>query len=369
MRRSPKLLLFFLILVFGITFPLWPNSPLKVVSISFHGYGTNYYKHLRLDELTNNLAKYRNRMNLFHQIFSRDDPNHLVSLKAPHPSTEPGIMFVQTSDELNPSPLAKCAVESAARRNPNKTVYYFMKGFNGNISAYQKPEFNAIPLLSSIPNVVILPLNLDELFSSTRLADWYKEVDPDMEEYWIYVLSDACRIALLWKYGGIYLDTDVISLKPLEFQNFICAQSENGANGAALGFTRSHSFTEMCLTDYVENYDGEAWGHQGPDLMTRMLKKWCETDNLDNFLDKECKGILYLSSNWFYPIPYTNWEKYFERDRWNKNDIENEFSKTSGAHIWNFLSGHYETQIKGSLSLMEYFFSKYCPSTYKSLPK
>ncbi|XP_078065389.1 lactosylceramide 4-alpha-galactosyltransferase-like [Mustelus asterias] len=299
----------------------------------------------------------------------KDSSNHSTSLKQPHPAKQSGIMFVQTSEELNPSALSMCAVESAARANPSKTVYYFMKGFNGNMSAYLEPQIKAMLLLSSIKNVFILPLNLVELFNNTRLANWYKEVNSDTESYWFHVLSDACRIALLWKFGGIYLDTDIISLKPLEFGNFICAQSENYANGAALGFSRSHSFTEMCIADYVENYNGEAWGHQGPDLITRMLKNWCGTNHLDDFLNKECNGILYMSSNWFYPIPYTDWERYFEKGGWSKNtdDIKKEFSETNGVHIWNFLSHSHTVPIKGSQSLLEYFFSKYCPSTYKSL--
>ncbi|XP_043557634.1 lactosylceramide 4-alpha-galactosyltransferase-like isoform X1 [Chiloscyllium plagiosum] len=283
---------------------------------------------------------------------------------------EPGIMFVQTSNDVAPSPLAMCSIESAARQNRNKTIYFLMSGFNGNISAYREPEYKAISLLSSFENVIILPLNPKELFNNTPLAGWYEKVDPNLEQYWFHVLSDGCRIALLWKFGGIYLDTDIISIKPLEFQNFICAQSSNYANGAALGFNRSHSFIRKCLKDYIENYNGAAWGQQGPDLMTRMLKKWCETDNLDNFLNRQCKGILYLSSNWFYPVPYTDWERYFEPDTWegNSKEIEHEFSKTRGVHVWNFLSGGQNNHFKGSRSLMEYFFSKYCPRTYNFLP-
>ncbi|XP_072331049.1 lactosylceramide 4-alpha-galactosyltransferase-like [Scyliorhinus torazame] len=297
--------------------------------------------------------------------------NHSVSWKKPHSATNPGIMFVQTSDERNPSELAMCAIESAAKMNPDQIVYYFMKGFNGNFSAHKEPQHKDILSLSSIKNVVIMPLNLEELFNNTRLAGWYKKVDYTKEMYWIHVLSDACRIALLWKYGGVYLDTDIISLKPLKLHNFsfICSQSKNYANGAALGFNHNHPFANMCITDYVESYNGEIWGHQGPDLITRMLKKWCNTDDLDMFLNKECKGIFYLSSNWFYPVPYTNWEKYFEKGRWDKDSyaIQSEFSKTNGVHIWNFLSNSHKDPIKGSRSLLDYFFSNYCPMTYALL--
>ncbi|XP_060689947.1 alpha-1,4-N-acetylglucosaminyltransferase-like [Hemiscyllium ocellatum] len=229
-------------------------------------------------------------------------------VKGPHPTTEPGIIFLQTSSELNPKPLVMCSIESAARLNPNKPVYFFMKAFTGNVSAFWEPEYKAIPLLSSFKNVIILPLNPQELFHNTPLAGWYEKVDPSKEVHWIHVLSDGCRLVLLWKYGGIYLDTDTISLKPLEFRNFIVAESANYASNGILGFNRSHPFLENCLTDFVEKYNGAVWGQQGPTLITRNLKKWCGTDLLDQFLNKECKGIgpaKYPVMSWHQKPPFT----------------------------------------------------------------
>ncbi|XP_067897852.1 lactosylceramide 4-alpha-galactosyltransferase-like isoform X2 [Heterodontus francisci] len=367
MKKRHKVLLFSMLSVIGVIVYFLLNPFLNKTLL--RGYFTNYSNHFRPNKLGKDMGQpvHTEEEKWVRHASRKDASSHAAALKVLHPATEPGIMLVQTSDEMNPSPLAICAVESAAKINPDKTVYYFMKGFNMESSEHQ---YQALTLLSSIKNVVILPLNLEELFSNTDLAEWYKKANPDDEMYWIHVLSDACRIALLWKYGGIYLDTDVISLKPLKFRNFICAQSRNYANGAALGFNRNHFFTRKCIKDYVDNYKGDDWGHQGPDLMSRMLREWCDTDDLDEFLDKECKGILYLSSNWFYPISYADWGKYFERGVWNKsknNDIENKFSKTNGVHIWNYLSGGHEALIKESQSYLEYFFSNYCPSTYKSL--
>ncbi|XP_072429276.1 lactosylceramide 4-alpha-galactosyltransferase-like isoform X1 [Chiloscyllium punctatum] len=325
---------------------------------------------VRVNDFTIILTNYSAKITSIGQWSGQVTAENTVIVKHPQPRIEPGIMFLQTSTELNPSPLVTCSIESAARLNPNKPVYYFMRGFTGKVSAYREPEYKSIRLLSSFKNVIILPLNPKELFSNTPLAGWYEKVDPSNEEHWLHVLADGCRIALLWKYGGIYLDTDIISLKPLEFRNFLCEQSSNYANNAALGFNRSHSFTKMCLRDFVDKYNGAAWGHQGPDLMTRMLKKWCGTDNLNNFRNKDCKGIMYLSSNWFYPVPYSNWGRFFQKNTWNNNNdaIKKEFSKTSGVHIWKYMIGHQKIEIKASRSLIEYFFSEYCPSTYKSLP-
>uniref|UniRef100_UPI00398F0F88 lactosylceramide 4-alpha-galactosyltransferase-like isoform X1 n=2 Tax=Pristiophorus japonicus TaxID=55135 RepID=UPI00398F0F88 len=290
---------------------------------------------------------------------------HQHYMDYPIPDITPGLMFVDSTNKVVPSLLALCSVESAAHANPEKPIYYFMTGFGGNLSDYPDQAV-AFQTLLFMKNVILLPLKPEALFENTPLNDWYQQVDPDLTTYWIHVLSDACRLALLWKYGGIYLDTDIISLKPLTFSNFICAQQNNLANGAALGFSRHHNFTQDCMIDFVNNYQGETWGHQGPLLMSRVLRRWCKTDDLDQFVDAKCKGISYLPSKFFYPIPYEEWGKYFEH--WTLDNITSAFSDTYGVHIWNFLSSEKQDYMNdGNGVLLEYFFQEYCPKIYKTL--
>ncbi|XP_048460180.1 alpha-1,4-N-acetylglucosaminyltransferase-like isoform X2 [Rhincodon typus] len=280
----------------------------------------------------------------------------------------PGIMFVETTDSMEPSALAVCSVESASLRNPDKPVYYFLKGFSGNLSHYPHVQYEAIHALSLLRNVTIFPLRPKALFWETPLSSWYEQVNPYWEKYWTHVLADACRLALLWKYGGIYLDTDIISLKSLGLQNFLCAEGYQTANNAALGFEKRHEFIWECMQDYVRNYEGRTWGYQGPALMSRVLKRWCQSDDLSQFFNLQCKGISYLSPNYFYPISYTSWESYFQH--WKRSSIEPFFSQTIGAHVWNFKNvGQQKKVIAGSGTLMEYFFTQHCPVTYKLLVK
>uniref|UniRef100_UPI00398F57CD alpha-1,4-N-acetylglucosaminyltransferase-like n=1 Tax=Pristiophorus japonicus TaxID=55135 RepID=UPI00398F57CD len=290
-----------------------------------------------------------------------------VDINLSIPTIKPGIIFVETTDKVEPAPLAVCSVESAARLNPDKSIYYFMKGFSGNLIQYPHPEYAGIPLLSSISNVVLLPLNITELFGDTPLNAWYQKVNPDLERYWIHVLADGCRLALLWKYGGIYLDTDIISIKHLPFANFI--SSEGGAffNNGAMGFRYSHHyFTWDCMEDFVAHYVGHIWGQQGPRLLTRVLKRWCKSNNPASLAGKECNGTSLWIAKRFHPIICQSWKKYY--DPWKKEDIENVFSGTYGAHVWNYMNSMKKRKvIAGSGSLMEYFFQMYCPTTYRNL--
>ncbi|XP_059806165.1 alpha-1,4-N-acetylglucosaminyltransferase-like isoform X1 [Hypanus sabinus] len=290
-----------------------------------------------------------------------DKPDAVI----PNKVFKAGIMFLESTDNLKLMPLAMCSVESAARLNPDKQIYYFMKGFSGNLSQYPETEYRGIHLLSKMKNIVILPLKPIELFKDTPLESWYQKVNPEREKYWAHVLADGCRLALLWKYGGIYLDTDIISLRSLLFDNFTCLESTGYYNNAALGFhQKNHDFIWNCFNDFVANYDGDLWGQQGPRLITRVLKRWCNTDDLIAAAGSTCNGISLLNLSRFYPVPYSSWEKFYAP--WKKEDIEHTFSATYGVHIWNFMNSDKKRKVvAGSGSLIEYFFRMHCPTANK----
>ncbi|XP_072329627.1 alpha-1,4-N-acetylglucosaminyltransferase-like [Scyliorhinus torazame] len=271
-----------------------------------------------------------------------------------------GILFVETTDKVEPTPLAVCSVESAARLNPDKHVYYFMKGFSGKLSQYPQPDYTGIPLLSAISNVILLPLKLSELFEHTPLYEWHQKVNPDLQPYQIHILADGCRLALLWKYGGTSLDTDIISMKPLPFDNFTTLQNEDSFSNAIMGFhLKHHQFVMECMKDFI-------WPHQGPELITHVLKRWCKFNDTDIFTGKRCNGISLWTPRRFYPIPYQSCERYYEA--WKKEDIESLLSGTYGAYVWNEMNSSMKKKvIAGSGSLIESLFQKYCPTTYRNL--
>ncbi|XP_032887385.1 alpha-1,4-N-acetylglucosaminyltransferase-like [Amblyraja radiata] len=285
----------------------------------------------------------------------------------PRPLLNPGIMFVETTDKVELTPLVMCSVESTARQNPDKPIYFFMKGFSGNLSQYPEPKYRLIQLLSSMKNVVLLPLNATELFDDTSLKFWHRKVNPEKEKFWTHVFADGCRLALLWKYGGIYLDSDIISMRPMPFANFTCPQHLKTVSNGAIGFShRHHPVLWNFMEDFVANYIGHIWGHQGPGLITRVLKRWCQTDNLAPFIGKECNGISIWITNRFYPITFPDWKKYYSS--WKKKDIERTFSATYGAHVWNYMNRKNKKEIiAGSGSLIEHFFQLYCPTAYRDV--
>ncbi|XP_010632805.1 lactosylceramide 4-alpha-galactosyltransferase, partial [Fukomys damarensis] len=183
------------------------------------------------------------------------------------------IFFLETSEQTTPNFLFACSVESAARAHPKSRVAVLMKGLHGRTAP--PPRHLGLSLLGCFPNVRLLPLDLDALFRGTPLAPWHAAARGRWEPYLLPVISDAARLALLWKFGGVYLDTDFIVLRGLgHLSNALGTQSRYVLNGAFLAFERQHEFLALCMRDFVAQYNGWVWGHQGPQLLTRVFKKW-----------------------------------------------------------------------------------------------
>ncbi|NXX94649.1 A4GAT galactosyltransferase, partial [Centropus bengalensis] len=289
---------------------------------------------------------------------------HLPQPTASGSPPSPGdVFFVETSGQTNPSYLFTCSVESAARTHPGTRVVVLMKGLaKGNTSLPSNWSFS---LLSCFPNVEFHSLDLPELFSGTPLAKWYSQPEHQKEPYFLPVLSDACRFAIMWKFGGIYLDTDFIVLKNLKnLTNALGMQGQDVLNGAFLSFKPKHEFIGRCMQDFVDNYDGSIWAHQGPHLLTRVFKKWCPLSNIRHSLT--CKGVHALSPEAFYPICWEDWKKLFEAI--SSSELHNLLQNTYAVHVWNKLS--HGTKLEStSQALLAQLYSQSCPSTYAEMKK
>ncbi|XP_044306798.1 lactosylceramide 4-alpha-galactosyltransferase isoform X1 [Varanus komodoensis] len=268
------------------------------------------------------------------------------------------IYFLETSERTNPNFLFMCSVESAARIHPESRIVVLMKGlakYNNTL-----PKHLGISLLNCFRNLEFKKLDLINLFSDTPLADWYSQAQQRWEPYFLPILSDACRIAIMWKFGGIYLDTDFIILKNLNnLTNTLGMQSKYVLNGAFLSFVPKHNFIELCMQDFVANYNRWIWGHQGPQLFTRIFKKWCSIHSLQS--SKSCRGVTVLPQEAFYPIRWQDWKKYFEAVE--ASELPKHFKNTYAVHVWNKKSQgtQFEVTSKALLAQLHY---RYCPSTY-----
>ncbi|NWU88938.1 A4GCT acetylglucosaminyltransferase, partial [Upupa epops] len=272
------------------------------------------------------------------------------------------IIFLETTERLEPPPLVSCSVESAARIYQDRPIILFMKGLTNDRVLDMNSSYTAFSLLSSMKNVFIFPLQMENIFQETPLLRWYQQVVPEQEKNWVHVSSDASRLALIWKYGGIYMDTDVISIKPIPEESFLAAQKSKFSSNGIFGFPAHHKFVWDCMENFVLKYNGNIWGNQGPFLMTRMLKAICNLTDFKGTEDHSCQNISFLNPQRFYPIPYPAWRRYYKV--WDKSP---DFNHSYALHLWNFMNRNRKCVVAGSNTLAEKLYQTYCPTTYRDL--
>lgn len=158
------------------------------------------------------------------------------------------------------------------------------------------------------------------------------------------------------------MDTDVISIRLIPEENFLAAQSSKFSSNGVFGFLPHHPFLWACMENFVEHYDSQVWGKQGPDLMSRMLRVWCRLGDFQEVSDLKCSNLSFLHPQRFYPISYPEWRRYYEV--WDK---EPDFNVSYALHLWNYMNKEGQTVIRGSNTLVENLYRKYCPHTYRDL--
>lgn len=140
------------------------------------------------------------------------------------------------------------------------------------------------------------------------------------EKRWAFV-SDYARLFILEKYGGFYLDTDMLLLKSLspltDYECVLGEEDRNVISAGMIGAIPNHPFIKSCKNFYDE--------HQ-KELITipRVLSKvFSEYENK--------KSLKVLPPKVFYPFDSAHIKNYHGQDLG---------AEVIGIHLWNYSWGH-----------------------------
>jgi hypothetical protein len=144
-------------------------------------------------------------------------------------------------------------------------------------------------------NMSVTLVRYDEvhIFDGTPLARWASDMDKWRQGPYIYShFTDAFRLCVLWKYGGIYIDFDVLVLRDLgNLRNSFGVEDEYGTeslqpwwwrikpqapsmNFAIAVFDRASPFVNYLMLQFHKVYDPKVWETVGPDLVTQGMRDW-----------------------------------------------------------------------------------------------
>lgn len=166
--------------------------------------------------------------------------------------------------------------------------------------------------LSNVPEKVILK-DANEIIPAKMLF-----VD---SRNCIASFSDWFRYKLIYLKGGIWVDLDMVCLKPIDFKEEFCFSSEHSGEGQVvnIGFFKSPAQADFLqdLLEHIELSDFEkvVWGCFGPKLFKSILEQydsekfikppevfcpisWNETYKLISFQDVQFSDKVYCIHMW-----------------------------------------------------------------------
>lgn len=155
-----------------------------------------------------------------------------------------------------------CAIESAAKLNPNRDIYVLFTTPVGSVTS--ESELPVIGAMNKYPNIYLRNVNIYNFSKGTPAEQWIMEDRIISSSSFIFHISDYLRLVTLYKYGGSYFDTDFIFIRSIDNlpSTFIAStgplksnQEPDPLNGA-LGFDSKgvgHKIAEMVLR-YFSKY-------------------------------------------------------------------------------------------------------------------
>jgi hypothetical protein len=172
------------------------------------------------------------------------------------------IFFHETSGLSELSLRQCCAVESAARHNPDRNIQLFLgssdncgDGINRSFHKIFSSQFSSwLKVLSRYTNLSVVYLNEDYYFSRTPFQDWDSKGEWRKSLFKMGHLSDFIQILTLYKGSGMYMDLDIMTLKTFHgimFNNYLVYENAkmdtigkyNALRTWAPNKNRTHSIT------------------------------------------------------------------------------------------------------------------------------
>lgn len=235
-------------------------------------------------------------------------------------------------------------IDSIFYHHPDAIVHIYTHGLQAEqFSSFTKSGYN----------VQLHYINFHEFFRDTPLESW-SQLNFEHYNFRVHV-SDAFRLAVVWKYGGIYIDFDFFVLHNLSsLRNMIAHEAYPGmVNGAFLLADRAHPWPQMSMIQFHTVHNITIWASSGPMLQSKMIhtyslinSEYVERRNKvsvsDQYDTRHEHGLVnvYLPK-YFYPHI---WEdapnpKFWRADSIDHAELEWTLSETYGFHVWTAMVG------------------------------
>jgi len=165
----------------------------------------------------------------------------------------------------------------------------------------------------------------------TPLENWGARLDEWKDGPYYYAhLSDAVRLAVLYKKGGVYFDTDVVIVNSMDnVKNAVAWEREDSICNAVMAFDKQNPYLHDVLRRFNDNYNKNEWGANGPELLTKIYR--------DKYSTGQSDSVHVLKRSAFYIIKWTDVTSAFKNQRKSEQqrDLQIIKNKSFAVHLWN----------------------------------
>lgn len=148
------------------------------------------------------------------------------------------------------------------------------------------------------------------------------------DKKWAF-LTDYCRLWVLYNFGGIYLDTDMLIVKPFDslLSNLsFWGMAEHGmVEPVVIGAQKGNALIKKCLDQYDEPGFEEKDFVEIPLIILPVFKEFGFQKGVDAV--QKLEGGVVLPQEFFCPLPF--------RESDSGNFLAYNTNKTIGVHLWN----------------------------------
>ncbi|XP_045617927.2 lactosylceramide 4-alpha-galactosyltransferase [Procambarus clarkii] len=227
-----------------------------------------------------------------------------------------------------------------------------------------------IEVVSSLRNVKMAWLDLDQIFSEEPMGAWHRDRLWMLSRHMAVMVSDGARAELLRRYGGTYIDLDAITLRPLPSStNWMARLAEDVITTGILSFEARHSLWQAFVNDIPEVFEPSGYLSIGAMLLTHHVQRLCPaalSTSVSHDQQESCGNITIWPRRLFYPTPnQAPWEVIFK----DGEGLGPDFFKSTDAyslHLFNHLSGKFHPNLSGD-SIVREAARRNCPQVLKVL--
>lgn len=115
------------------------------------------------------------------------------------------------------------------------------------------------------------------------------------------------------------------------------------------------------LRELIVNFDGVAWANNGPDLLTRILKRQCQTNKIKEMSAEKCNGFRVLPISSCYEINYNNYTMLFNETI--SHEVLESLKPSIITHIWNKISESTKLLVNSKAAYI-HLAKRHCPKVF-----